>query len=506
MPVTESKLEYFDIDCRNIIRQTELDPDETILQQFERVEMLKNDYKAFLEYYFPMYATAPTADFHVRLANEMRRNKNFKGIFEAFRGSAKSTHADIGIPLWLMANDEMKCMLLVGQTLEKAVRLLASLQAQLVSNQRIINDYGIQLTRGSWRQGEFVTRNGCSFYALGMGQSPRGTRSAQYRPDLIIMDDCDNKKLNKNPALVREAVEWALDDLMGCMDIGTERFLLLNNRISKNSILAKLHQLMVSQKPERYRWYHIQVNALDENGQSTWEEKYSTDYWIDKKAMLILRSWEREYMNNPIEEGTVFSHNWIRWKAMLPLHEYDKLVVYADPSFKHTIHSDYKAIKFWGRKGKELHLLDAFVRQCDIPTMVNYMYDLYDTIPKDVMVEYYMETNFLQDIILRAFMDEGEERKYQLPIQEDRRKKPDKFSRIAATAPYYERGFVFYNQEKMNDPDFATAVEQLLAIEPGSKAADDSPDADEGAIYMLHNKPSVTLEAIIVEREHTWNW
>lgn len=58
----------------------------------------------------------------------------------------------------------------------------------------------------------------------------------------------------------------------------------------------------------------------------------------------------------------------------------------------------------------------------------------------------------------------------------------------------------------MNDPDFATAIEQLLATEPGSRTPDDSPDADEGALYMLLHKPNVTLDAIIGERERKYNY
>lgn len=492
--------------CLNINQLTTVDLSETDEARQARIATLQADYKAFFEYYFPMYATAPTAKFHIELANAVRHNKNFKGIFEAFRGSAKSTHANIGIPLWLMANNEMKCMLLVGQTYEKAVRLLASLQAQLVNNHRIIHDYGKQVTHGSWRQGEFVTRNGCAFFAMGMGQSPRGTRHAANRPDLIIMDDCDSKKLNKNPMLVREAVEWALDDLMGCMDIGRERFLILNNRISRNSILATLHKLMVAQKGTQHKWYHKQINALDENGNSTWPEKYSNEYWHGKKEMLVLRSWQREYMNNPIEEGTVFKHEWIKWKAMLPFAEYEKLVVYIDPSFKHNIHSDFKAVKFWGKCGSEYHMIEAFVRQTSIQSMVEYMYNFNERIPEGVQVDYYMEANFLQDIILQEFTAEGIRRKYQLPIKGDKRKKPDKFSRIEATAAYYERGMVFYNIEKISDPDFAVAIEQLLAIEPGSKAPDDSPDADEGALYILNNKTTTGLNAVIGEREARNNW
>ena len=76
-------------------------------------------------------------------------------------------------------------------------------------------------------------------------------------------------------------------------------------------------------------------------------------------------------------------------------------------------------------------------------------------------------------------------RGYQLPIQGDKRKKPEKFGRIEAVSPLWERGFVYYNEKLQNDPDMLTGIEQTLSIEKGSRTHDDAPDADEGAIYIL---------------------
>ena len=57
--------------------------------------------------------------------------------------------------------------------------------------------------------------------------------------------------------------------------------------------------------------------------------------------------------------------------------------------------------------------------------------------------------------------------------------------RIEAISPLWERGFVFYNEKKREDPDMMAGIEQTLALEHGSRAHDDAPDADEGAIWML---------------------
>ena len=99
-----------------------------------------------------------------------------------------------------------------------------------------------------------------------------------------------------------------------------------------------------------------------------------------------------------------------------------------------------------------------------------------------------MEANFMQDMILDEFEREGEIRGYQLPITPDTRKKPDKFARMEAMSPLWERGFVWYNEKYKDDNDMKTMIEQTLAVEQGSRAHDDGPDACEGALYKLEKQ------------------
>jgi hypothetical protein len=124
-------------------------------------------------------------------------------------------------------------------------------------------------------------------------------------------------------------------------------------------------------------------------------------------------------------------------------------------------------------------------------------------LPENVIVDYYIEANFIQDRLIEDFEIEGEARKYQLPIRGDYRAKPDKFSRIKAMQPLYERGFIFYNESEKDSSDMLKAKEQLLAIEEGSSTADDSPDADEGAIYILNQKSRfANFDVRIGNRQH----
>jgi predicted phage terminase large subunit-like protein len=102
-----------------------------------------------------------------------------------------------------------------------------------------------------------------------------------------------------------------------------------------------------------------------------------------------------------------------------------------------------------------------------------------------------MEASFMQDILLDEFTTEGNIRGYQLPITGDTRKKPDKFQRVEAVSPLWERGFVFYDQSQKDDPDMQAGIEQLLAFEKGMSGNDDAPDADEGAIWLLQRNTRI---------------
>ena len=199
-------------------------------------------------------------------------------------------------------------------------------------------------------------------------------------------------------------------------------------------------------------------------------------------------------MNNPIKEGAVFKQEWIRWKKPLPWRDYTDIVLYIDPSFKPTTKNDYKAAKLWGKtRNGELHQIRCFCRQCTVGELVRWLYDLYEEmLDLDVPVLYFMEANFMQDTLLDEFDEEGAIRGHCLPLTPDKRQKPDKYQRIESISPLWERGKVFYNADYKEDPDFEAGLAQTIAFEKGTNAHDDSPDADEGAIYKLQKSTRVS--------------
>lgn len=464
---------------------------ETPAERDRRIKRLLSNYDEFCEYYFAHFLTLRdkatgeviktihNAPFHTKAALKIRNTPNLKAVFKWPRSHAKSTHIGVFIPLWLIFQPKrlIDFMVTVGKSEDSAVRLLGDLQAELEFNQRLIADFGEQKNLGSWLEGEFKTRGGAKFLAVGRGQSPRGLRDREARPDYIVIDDLDDDELCRNEKRVKDMTDWVKEALFGALDVGRGRFIMVGNLISKNSVLANI----AASKGV----YVSEIKAVDRDGNPVWAEKWTRQEAQDYRDFVGYRAWEKEMMHNPITDGTIFRHEWIRFKRLPPLEKYDMLVCYTDPSFKSTTANDYKACRLWGKIGTELHLIDTYVRQDTVSGMVRWLHNLYESLPENVVVTFYMEANFMQDIILDEFATEGNIRGYQLPIMPDTRKKPEKIQRIEAVSPLWERGFVFYNEALKDSPDMKVGIEQTLALERGSRVHDDAPDADEGAIWFL---------------------
>lgn len=483
--------------CKRVERMTSQERVETEAERKRNIARALKDYDCFCQRYLSHYCQCPNAKFHNEAARYIASHPELRLVCKWPRGHAKSVHLDIGIPLWLKFRSELHVMVLVGKSEDSADGLLGDLQAELQYNQYIIRDFGEQYNSGMWQEGEFVTRDQCAFFSRGRGQSPRGLRFREMRPDYIVVDDLDDDEMCRSEARVREMTNWIKEALFGCFGGKDGRFIMVGNLISKNSVLQKIIDTPTVKT--------IEVNAIDRNGNPAWPEFYTIEKLRDREQFMGYRSFQKEYMNNPITEGAVFQERWIRWRPMLKLKYYEQIVLYIDPSWKSSGKNDYKAAAMIGRprrglktaSHRELHLLRAFCRQCSVGEMVRWLYDVYESLPEDAAVSIYMEANFMQDTILDEFQREGDARGYQLPIMPDKRKKPDKFARVEAVSPLWERGFFWYNEKLKEDPDLRAGIDQTLAFEQGSRAHDDFPDASEGAIYKLQKQ---TREASFTPR------
>lgn len=489
---------------------TSVNEHESEAARIRRVNKARKDYEFFVQYYFPHWCTdkatgkpIPCAKFHMKAAKTILENRTMLAVFMWARGHAKSTHMGVFIPMWLMCQKDPSIhnMVLAGKSEDSARQLLGDLQAELQFNKRFEHDFGQQYNAGNWTDGQFVTMSGCAFTAIGRGQSPRGLRDRQYRPDYIICDDLDDDELSRNPDRVRQATDWTREALMGTFGAEDGRFIMVGNLISKNSILANIADTegcLVSR-----------INAINDKGQPSWPEYWTLERLEEKRKKMGYRSFQKEMMNNPITVGAIFDERWITYAKMIPFRQYKQLVCYTDPSWKSSKKNDYKATMLVGKTPDgSFHLLKAFADQTSVTNMILWLYSIRDYIDGRVPIHFYMEANMLQELLVQQVNDYGREHGTVIAVKADKRSKPDKFSRIEALQPLFEQGLVVFNEEEKDSLGMQTLVTQLLALERGSREHDDAPDALEGAIWILDHRWSHSSDSVrqcsTTRRNRSW--
>lgn len=480
--------------CDRVKNTTQVSFNESKIVQNQRIKRALKDYNFFVKTYFPIYADCDCAYFHIEAANKILKDKNIMAVLEWPREHAKSVHANILIPMWLMAHGELTGMILMGKNRDDANNLLADIQAQLMNNQLFAYDFGDQFNYGSWEEGDFTTLGGIRFLAIGRDQSPRGARKAEKRPNYAVIDDIDDDIIVNNPKRVKEIIKRILGALFFALSTKGARLVMAGNRIHSNSILANMVGDTKPGAKKREGIYHNKVYAtenkphkkayISEGGKPAWP-RYTIEEINEKllKAGRIIGG--QEFYHETQIEGEIFKDEMIRFKILPPLSKYEVIIGYFDPSFENNQTSDFKAIRVWGLYEDEYHCLGSFVQRTQLMTCFLWMGNYEDKLPSGVGIVWYVEEQFFNSPIKQALKAAERTLGRKINVIVDKRQKENKYTRMVKMEPTYSLGKVFYDIKLLHDPDTITGNNQLKGIEPGYKSPDDSPDADEGAWFHL---------------------
>lgn len=478
----------------NTSRATPVDLSETPAEKNKRMAALESNDEAWFKYYFPNHYLSEVAPFHKAATKRVMTNPEWFEVRSWSRECSKTTRTRMEV-LKLVLTGKKRNVLLVSNTLDNAERLLLPYKVQFESNHRIINDYGEQQSLGSWEAGEFITKKGVSFRALGAGQSPRGTNNDAVRPDIILIDDIDTDEECRNPERIKVKVKWLFEALYATRSISNPLLWIANgNIIAKYCCITEM-----AKKAD----CHDVVNIRDKEGKSTWPQK-NTEAFIDRVlAKMPWSSQQKEYFNNPVSEGDIFKT--IKYDTCPKLSTCDQVIVYADPSTSNkdkgkNKQASHKSVVIVGSKGRRRYLYKVFVEQTSNNKFVDWLYEAYLYL-KDHKVDtsrIYIENNSLQDphyqqVLLPLIYLRADYYGFTVPVTEDKRKKPDKFFRIEGTLePLNRLGNLIFNIKEKEDPHMIKMHDQMIGVSPQSTVMD-APDALEGACWLIQNRQSKKL-------------
>lgn len=478
-----------------IFNTTTVDINETEEEKAERIKRLekKGNEEEWFKYYFPKFYSSEPAPFHIKSSVKFIYTPRIRQARQWARGLAKSTRRMMEVFYLQFVQKFPTNLLLCSRSYDNAERLLMPYMINLETNQRIINDYGLQERPGRWQKGEFVTRGNASFRAVGRGQNPSGARLDEMRITIIVYDDIDDQDALRNDEITEQDWEWMEKNVLPTVDISEDYRIVCDNNIKGEDSLA-------TRFAERANDVSL-VNLEDGNGKPTWKKNSLKDIQ-DMKDSMSYESYEGEYGNNPMSQGKTFKE--MKWGKCPPIKMLPYVLSYADPATsnkdKPTIRSkaknSCKVTVLLGFHDMVFYVYKCFVEHTSNSNFIDGLYGIRDYSRRKQAKLFYsfIENNTLQDpfyeqVFLPLIFQKAKTEKIEvLGITPDDREKPEKWSRVEANLePLVRLGLLVLNEEEKNDPHMKRLEKQFTSAKPTSKELG-GPDAVEGAVHILKNK------------------
>jgi hypothetical protein len=512
--------------CDQVQRSTSIKLVETKADQDKRKKRALKDYNFFTNTYFKIYADSDCAYFHIDAAEAILADPNIFFCAEWPREHAKTVHMCLIVQMWLFIHGQLDGLILMSRTEAMAANALGDIQAHFQYNELFKHDWGDHFNYGDWSTGDFTTKGGVRFLALGRGQAPQGARKGEKRPNSGVCSDLDDYEIVNNEKRCDDVVKVILGALLNALALKGSRLIVENNRIHPRGIMAKIVGDITPQTPKREGITHSKVFAtesrkgkkayISEGGTPAWKERYTNEVLERRFKKLGPTLTAAEFYHEHNIEGKIFKNAMIKFRKIPPLKRYVVIVGYFDPSFENKATSDFKAWRVWGgyitpNGTWERHCLKSFVRRTELLSAFQAMSRYEDTLPPGIAVIWYVEQQFFNRPIQDALFMHNQNRLKaglrQLVIAVDTRDKENKYTRMVRMEPAYTNNEVIFSIDEFNDADMIEGNNQLKGIEPGYSGPDDSPDADEGAWYYLDQHiPGRDFEPVIGKFVNNKGW
>lgn len=469
--------------CDSFRSATPTDINEPEAVKYARIRRLEAAPELWFQYYFPHYCTAKPAAFHIAATKRLIGHPEWFEVRAWSRELGKSARSMMEI-CYLALTGRIHNLLLVSNSHDNAVSLLLPFKACFEANRRIENDYGTQTTLGQWTSDKFLIKAGCMFRALGWGESPRGTRNNEKRPDFILIDDLDTDEECRNEDTMRNKINWLEQALIPTRSISNPTRILVNGNIIHDNCAVKYLGENTADK------FDI-VNIRNAEGKSAWPEK-NTEEQIDRVlATISYESAQKEYFNNPMDGGTVFKELVF---GKVPYLKNCLVLVYADPatSNKDVTSGSDKAVGVIAKQGFNYYIVKAWLDTMSTAHFIEALFAAYNhaiTLGAE-NVKVWIENNTLQNpfyeqVILPAIYRKAQELGVMLPITPDIRAKQDKFTRIEGLLePLNRNGQLIFNEKERENPDMKRLGAQFRNCSRKQKRMD-GPDMVEGGVFIL---------------------
>lgn len=433
---------------------------------------------------FPERFWRPFSPRHRELFDVINNKHIQKFVAICFRGFGKTSILQLATPSHGICFQEYKFIMPVSATATAAVLQGENLKHKLTTNDKIRQMFG-PMKSDVFAKDMWITSTGTVVFPRGAGQQVRSNLFGDSRPDLIPVDDLEDKETVRNEEQRAKTKEWFFSDLLGCVDAGldTWRIPFIGTLLHEDSLLANLYE-----DPE---WVTVDIPLCDEDMHSLWPE-----YMNDEQVAKLAESFERQGMMDQ------FYREYMNKVTGL------KTQIFSKALFKYYDES----VENLGRAGQTINMVivdpaksisptadDSAIVGIAVQPMTNRLF-VRDVIsgkfPQDQLYDQIfamvyrlgarvvgVEVDSLHEFVLYPLKNEISRRGLDIDIQELKSKGKEKAERIRNLLPLYRRGLVYHNKHVCHK------LESQLVSFPYSKH-DDVMDA------LAYAAPLLTLEEV----------
>lgn len=471
-----------------------------LLREFHRNRRLAH------EVIFKRRHPLKTPQFHHKI-QDLFHSRDPQVVIEGFRDAAKSTVAEEAFVLGALF-EEFKFGIVVGASVPRAKERLGAIKNEFVANDAINQLFG-KMEGDTWGEQKIVLANGVCIQAVGAGQSMRGMRHLDARPDFALIDDLEDEESVRTPEQREKVLNWLYRTFLPALAKGEAdqvayRVRFMGNRLDRDAVIVR-----VSKDPA---WKHLKIPVMVQGDDGverydlppgkwvpTWGDKFSLADIAAKRAeyqrLGILHAFDCEYMceaDDPaariFKEGDAPTVAHVRtWQA-----------IYAAYDPARTVNSSSamtgKAVFSW--IGSKLLVWSGDARLWLPDEIVD---DIFSTDATWSPVEIGVEATGLEEFILQPLRHRALQRRQLLPV---RRLTPPrgKYNFIRGLQPFFKAGSIEFvdvtaeaRGQLMSFPtgrmDFPNALAYALLMKPGMPVFDFGRGNIETQLIRFPNNP-----------------
>jgi len=360
-------------------------------------------------------------------------------------------------------------ILLISNTGRQAEHWLSLIKEEIEHNKDIRTTFG-DLKGNLWRHDHIRLKTGIEIVSLGLNYQIRGTGWGK-----VLCDDMEDDEMVRSDEQREKFSDWFDSALLGRMHPHSQ--LIIDGTFLHP--LCKIKKMFDNVDGKYNDWTRIKFQALDENGESTWPDRWPTDVILKQRIEMGEKAFLAEKMNSPIFGGAhIFDVGWIQYYDTLPKNLYIVTMTDASSSKKIEV-GDYTAIEVWG---KDLETENLYLLACR-----RGRWEKYNKIKAalDYNHAYHPVFNLLENDaygkeLKDSLVEEAGKREQYFPYRMVPANK-NKIERASMVTDFWEKGKVFLPRKGAQ-----RLIDELLMFPFGDY--DDYVDAMSGALHFLRKQ------------------